>query len=37
MNFEQRKQEGLKFIEEDNYKKALKAFSSLLYERPKDQ
>lgn len=37
MTFDERKQEGLKYIREDNYKKALEIFSILYYERPSDE
>ena len=37
MNCEERKQDGLKYIQEDNYKKALEIFCVLLYENPKDK
>lgn len=37
MNTDKRKQEGLEYIKNDNYKKALEIFSVLLYENPKDQ
>ncbi len=36
MNFEEKKQEGLRYIKEDNYKEALEIFSLLFYENPKD-
>lgn len=35
MTFEEKKQAGLKYIKEDNYKKALEIFSVLYYENPK--
>lgn len=37
ITFDQKKTEGLKYIKEDNYKKAFEIFSLLFYERPKDQ
>lgn len=36
MSFEEKKQAGLKYIKEDNYKEALEIFSLLYYENPKD-
>lgn len=36
MTFEERKQEGIKKIKEDNYKEALEIFSVLFYENPHD-
>lgn len=37
MTFEERKNEGLKYIKADNYKAAFAMFSVLFYENPKDE